>query len=289
MAVNTSFLELGNEPIGKLLLKYATPAVIAMTASSLYNIIDAIFIGQGVGAMAIAGISLTFPVMQLTAAFGAMVGVGASTLLSVKLGEKDYDCARKILGNVVTMNVLMGLGIGILMLIFLNPILFFFGASNETVNYARDFMRIILAGNVVTHLYLGLNALLRSSSHPREAMMATIYTVLINVVLAPLFIYVFHWGISGAALATVISQTAILLWQFKLFSNKNEFLHFQRGTYHLDKRVVLPSLSIGISPFLINLCACMVVIVINWGLSRYGGDLEIASYGIANRLGFFFS
>lgn len=288
MTSTTSFTELGSQPIGSLLLKYATPAVIAMTASSLYNIIDAVFIGQGVGPLAIAGISLTFPVMQLTAAFGAMVGVGASTLLSVKLGEKDYDNARKILGNVLVMNIIMGIVIGFLMELFINPILYFFGASDDTVSYGRDFMRIILAGNVVTHLYMGLNALLRSSSHPREAMMATIYTVLINLVLAPLFIYSFHWGIKGAAWATVISQTLVLFWQFKLFNNKNEFLHFQKGTYRLDRHIVTSSLAIGLSPFLINLCGCMITVVFNWSLARYGGDLEIASYGIVNRLGFLF-
>lgn len=288
MALNTSFTELGTQPVGKLLVKYATPAVIAMTASSLYNIIDAVFIGQGVGALAIAGISLTFPVMQLTAAFGSMVGVGASTLLSVKLGEKDYESARKILGNVLVLNIIMGLLIGFVMELFINPILYFFGASDATVSYARDFMRIILAGNVVTHLYMGLNALLRSSSHPREAMLATIYTVLINLVLAPLFIYGFKWGIKGAAWATVLSQTAVLLWQFKLFANKNEFLHFQRGTYRLDRRIVGPSFAIGMSPFLINLCGCLITVVFNWSLTRYGGDLEIASYGIVNRLGFLF-
>ena len=288
MAINTSFTELGTQPVGKLLVKYATPAVIAMTASSLYNIIDAIFIGQGVGPLAIAGISLTFPVMQVTAAFGAMIGVGASTLLSVKLGEKDYDTARKILGNVLVLNIVMGLGIGLLMQLFLNPILYFFGASDDTVGYARDFMRIILAGNVVTHLYLGLNSLLRSASHPREAMMATIYTVLIKLVLAPLFIYGFRWGIQGAAWATVLSQTLVLVWQFKLFSNPEEFLHFQRGTYRLNRKIVTQSFAIGLSPFLINLCACLVTVAINWSLSHYGGDMEIAAYGILNRLGFFF-
>ncbi|MBP3773748.1 MAG: MATE family efflux transporter [Bacteroidaceae bacterium] len=289
MPVNDNITELGTKPIGGLLLKYATPAVIAMTASSLYNIIDAIFIGQGVGALAIAGVSLSFPVMQLTAAFGSMVGVGASTLLSVKLGEKDYDVARRILGNVITLNVIMGIAIGILMLIFINPILFFFGASEATVSYARDFMTIILAGNVATHLYFGLNAMLRASSHPREAMMATIFTVLINVILAPLFIYVFHWGIRGAALATVMSQTLVLLWQIHIFRNPNEFIHFEKGTYRLRKRIVVSSLAIGLSPFLMNLCGCFVVIFFNWSLAHYGNDLEIAAYGIANRLAFFFA
>lgn len=288
MAVNTSFTELGTEKIGKLLSKYAAPSVIAMTASSLYNIVDAIFIGQGVGPLAIAGISLTFPVMQMTSAFGSMVGVGASTLLSVKLGEKDYDVAKQILGNVVVLNIVMGVVLGLLMLLFIDPILYFFGATEKTVTYAKDFMVVILLGNVVTHLYFGLNAMLRAASHPREAMMATIYTVIINVVLCPLFIYGFGWGIRGAALSTVMSQTLVLVWQFKLFSNKNEFIHLQKGIYRLKARIVKASFAIGMSPFLINLTGCTVAIFINKSLLIYGNDLDVASYGICNRFSFFF-
>ncbi len=288
MAINENITELGTKPIGSLLLKYATPAVIAMTASSLYNIIDAIFIGQGVGPLAIAGVSLSFPVMQVTNAFGAMVGVGAATLLSVKLGEKDYDVAKKILSNVLLLNIIMGVVIGALMLIFINPILYFFGASDQTVSYARDFMTVILLGNVITHLYLGMNSMLRAAGHPRSAMFATIGTVVINIILAPLFIYGFHWGIQGAAWATVLSQTLVLIWELKLFSNPNEFIHFQRGTYTLNRRIVERTMSIGMSPFLMNLCACVVTIFFNWSLAHYGGDLEIAAYGITNRLAFFF-
>lgn len=284
----TTFLELGTEPVGRLLAKYAAPSVIAMTASSLYNIIDAIFIGQGVGPLAIAGISLTFPVMQVTSAFGSMVGVGASTLLSVKLGEKDYDVAKRILGNVVVLNIVMGILLGVIMLAFINPILYFFGATDATVEYAREFMEVILLGNVITHLYLGLNAMLRSASHPREAMMATIYTVIVNVILCPLFIYAFGWGIRGAALATVLSQAVVLVWQFKLFSNKNEFIHLQKGIYRLKRRIVAASFAIGMSPFLINLTGCTVAIFINKSLLIYGGDLDVASYGICNRFSFFF-
>ena len=283
-----AFLELGTKPVGRLLLKYAMPAVIAMTASSLYNIVDAIFIGQGVGPLAIAGISLTFPVMQMTAAFGSMVGVGASTLLSVKLGERDYDTARRILGNVVVLNVLMGVVLGALMLCFIDPILFFFGATEQTVSYARDFMVVILAGNVVTHLYFGLNAMLRAASQPRAAMMATIYTVILNVMLCPLFIYWCGWGITGAALATVMSQALVLLWQFKLFSNKRSFIRFRRGIYKLKRSIVKDSLMIGLSPFLINLTGCTVAIFINKSLLVYGNDFDVASYGICNRFAFFF-
>lgn len=288
MPISNNITELGTKPIGSLLLKYAAPAIIAMTASSLYNIIDAIFIGKGVGPLAIAGVALSFPVMQLTAAFGAMVGVGAATLLSVKLGEKDYEVARKILGNVFVLNIVMGILIGAVMLFFLDNILYFFGASPDTISYAKAFMEVILLGNVITHLYLGMNSLLRASGHPKEAMYATIATVAINIILAPLFIYTFHWGIQGAAGATVLSQTVVLLWQLKLFSDKNEFIHFERDTFKLNRRIVYGTFAIGISPFLMNLCACFVTVFFNWSLAHYGGDLEIAAYGITNRLAFLF-
>jgi putative MATE family efflux protein len=259
-----------------------------MTASSLYNIVDSVFIGQGVGPLAISGLALTFPLMNLSAAFGAMVGVGASTLISVKLGQKDYGTAQNVLGNVVTLNLIIGLAFGFICLLLLDPILYFFGASDDTISYARDYMEIILWGNVFTHSYLGLNAVLRSAGHPRQAMMATIATVLINTVLDYLFIYPFGWGIRGAAFATVLAQIIILIWQFKIFSNKNELLHLRRGIYKLKSRIVKETLAIGMSPFLMNLAACLVVLFINKGLKEYGGDLAIGAYGIVNRIIFFF-
>lgn len=280
--------ELSEKPVFSLLLQYAIPAIVAMVASSLYNIVDGIFIGQGVGAGAIMGLAITMPIMNLSAAFGAMVGVGGSTLLSVKLGEKDYNFAAKILGNVITLNCIIGIGLGAVMLLFLDPILRFFGASDYTIPYARDFMVIVLIGNVFTHLFLGLNAMLRSSGKPKKAMKATIMTVIINIALAPLFIFVMHLGIRGAALATVLSQLIVLLWQFKLFSNPDELIHLRRDTYRLERRIVTGSLSIGLSPFLINLCACIVVIIINKQLVSYGGDVAVGAYGIANRMMFFF-
>ena len=279
---------LGTEKIGKLLMQYAVPAIIAMTASSLYNMVDSIFIGHGVGTMAISGLALTFPLMNLAAAFGSLVGVGASTLVSVKLGQKDYDTAQRILGNVLVLNIDQGLAFTVVTMILLDPILYFFGCSDETVKYAREYMQIILLGNVVTHLYLGLNAVLRSSGHPQKAMYATIATVVINTILDPLFIYGFGWGIRGAAIATIIAQVISLLWQFKIFSNKDELLHFHRGIFRLRRKIVMDSLAIGMSPFLMNLAACFIVIVINQGLKRYGGDLSIGAFGIVNRLVFIF-
>lgn len=275
---------LGTENIGKLLMQYAVPAIIAMTASSLYNMVDSIFIGHGVGPMAISGLALTFPLMNLAAAFGALVGVGASTLISVKLGQKDYQTAQCVLGNVLVLNVLLGVAFTIVVMPFLDPILYFFGGSDETVPYARDYMKIILLGNAITHLYLGLNSVLRSAGHPQKAMYATIATVVINTVLDPLFIYGLDMGIRGAAVATVLAQIIALVWQMKLFSDRSELLHFHQGIFRLKRKIVFDSLAIGMSPFLMNVAACFIVILINQGLKRHGGDLAIGAFGIVNRL-----
>jgi putative MATE family efflux protein len=281
-------VSLGTENIGKLLVQYAVPAIIAMTASSLYNITDSIFIGHGVGPMALGGLAITFPLMNLAAAFGTLVGVGASTLLSIRIGQKDYETANTILGNVFVLNLIMGIAFSIVMLIFLDPILIFFGAQNEMLGYAREFMVIILLGNVVTHMYFGLNALLRSSGSPKKAMMATIYTVLINIVLNPLFIFGFKWGIRGSACATIISQIIILAWQIHLFNDKNYFIHLKKGIYKLRRNIVFDSFSIGLAAFLMNAAASLIVILINQQLLKYGGDLAVGAYGIVNRIAFLF-
>ena len=281
-------LELGTKPVGRLLMQYALPAIVAMVAASLYNMVDSIFIGQGVGALAIAGLAITFPFMNLSAAFGAAVGVGSCTFISMKLGQRDYAIANKILGNCMMLNIVVGLCFGGICLLFLDPILRFFGASDNTLPYARDYMQIILCGNVFTHLYFGLNAVLRSASKPRHAMYATIFTVVVNTILDPIFIYGLDLGIRGAAFATVLSQFLALSWQWKLFSNKDELLHFDYSLFRLDKPIVKNIIGIGISPFAMNACSCIVVIFVNTCLMKHGGDLAVGAYGIANRIGFVF-
>ena len=285
---NKATLELGTKPIGKLLMQYSLPAIIAMTASSLYNMVDSIFIGQGVGPMAISGLALTFPFMNLAAAFGAGVGVGASSCISVKLGQKDYKTAQQVLGNTVTLNLIIGIAFSIVSLLFLDPILCFFGASEQTLPYARDYMVIILLGNVFSHMYFGMNAVLRAAGKPRQAMNATIFTVVLNTILDPIFIYPLNLGIQGAAYATILSQVLALVWQMRIFSNKNELLHLRRGIYRLKKSIVENILAIGLSPFSMNVCACIVVIFINKGLLQYSGDLAVGAYGIANKVCFIF-
>ncbi|MEN6453359.1 MAG: MATE family efflux transporter [Prolixibacteraceae bacterium] len=279
---------LGTGNIWHLLLQYAIPSVIAMTASSLYNITDSIFIGHGVGPLAISGLAITFPLMNLAAAFGSLVGGGASSLMSLRLGQKDYETANCILGNVFTLNLIIGICYSAVVLLFLDPILYFFGASSETIGYARDFMLIITIGNVITHLYLGSNALLRASGSPRKSMINVISTVLLNIILAPLFIFVFNWGIRGAALATVLSQTVMLAAQIRFFTDKKNFIHLQKDTFRLRSKIVVDSLSIGMAPFMMNAAAFIVIIVINQSLIKHGGDLAVGAYGIINRIGSLF-
>ena len=291
--------ELGTQPVGKLLKQYALPSIIAMLASSLYNIVDSIFIGHGVDALALSGLAVTFPLMNISTAFGAMVGMGSATLISVKLGQKDYSTAQHILGNAVVMNILMGVIFAVISLLFLNPILYFFGASDATIGYARDYMVIILLGNVITHMYFGFNALLRAMGHPKMAMKATIATVLVNTILDPLLIFETidlgfvkfagaGWGIRGAAIATVLAQCISLVWQTRVMSDKREFIHFKRGIYKLKSYIVKEVLTIGLPPCLMNLASCFVVIFINRGLTSYGGDYAVGAYGIVHKMTFIF-
>lgn len=267
---------------------YAIPAIIAMTASSLYNMIDSIFIGHGVGAYAISGIAVTFPLMNLAAAFGTLVGVGASTLISVLLGQRNYEAATKVLSNTVTLCLIAGIAFSAVALIFLDPILLFFGASENTIGYARDYMRVILLGNVITHLYLGLNNLQRAIGEPKKAMGATLFTVVLNVALAPIFIFTFKMGTGGAALATVIAQLVAAVWVFFEFTKKTKAVHFGKKIIMLDRRIARDSLSIGFAPFLMNVAACLIVIFLNKQMMKYGGDLAIGAYGIVNRISFLF-
>ena len=281
--------ELGTAPVHKLLFKYAMPAIIAMTATSLYNIVDSIYIGHGCGALALGALTVAKPFMDICAAFGSLVGVGASSLLAIYLGEKDYDRANRVLGNVIVLNVILSALVMAVGLIWLDPILMAFGASEDTLGYAHDYMEIILYGNILTHIYFGLNALLRSAGHPRFSMTATIVAVVVNIILDPLFIFGMEMGVRGAALATVISQAVAVVWQLTKFMDKNELVRFHRGIWRLNKHITSRALAIGMSPFLYNIAHCFVVIIINNQLKTFGGDMAIASYGVINRLTFVFA
>ena len=272
MAQQTDPRILGTEPIGKLLLQYSIPAIIGMTITSLYNIIDSIFIGHGVGPMAISGLAITFPLMNLVVAFCVLISAGGATSSSIRLGNTLMLC--------LTNAVLFG-GLAYL---FLDPILFFFGASTGTLPYARDFMQVILLGTPITYTMIGLNNVMRATGYPKKAMLTSLVTVIANVIIAPVFIFHFGWGIRGAAMATVLSQFIGMIWVVNHFRNKESFVHFMPGFWKMKKRIIGSIFSIGMSPFAMNVTACIIVILINNSLQKYGGDMAIGAYGIINRL-----
>ena len=284
--------ELGTKPINSLIRQYAVPGIIAMTASSLYNMVDSIYIGHiaNVGSLSIAGLAVTFPLMNISTAFGTLVGVGASTMISVLLGQKNYPIARKVLCNEVTLNIITGIIFTLVTLLWMDPILRFFGASDATLPFARQYMTIIAIGNAVTHLYFGLNSVVRASGNPKLAMGLTLFTVFSNAILDPIFIFVLDMGIQGAAIATVLCQFMSLCYTMWYFFNPHRFLHLPRSLklFRIDWKIAKDSLAIGLGPFLMNLASCIVVLFINQQLLRWGGDLAIGAYGIVNRVVFLF-
>ena len=303
-SVQNNTVSLGTDSLGKLLARYAIPAIIAMASSSLYHIIDSIFIGHGVGGYAISGMAITLPIMNIAAAFGAMVGVGAAARISIRLGEGNKRAAEQILGNAVMLNMVLGISIMLIFLIFLDPILIFFSggqAGEETLGYAREFMRVIMFGNIITHLYLGLNEQLRASGYPRKAMFIMILSMVICTILNPLFIFGFGWGVKGSAIATVIAQSICLLIQIHHYTSKKSFLRFKRESFRFKRSIVINIISIGMAPFILNVCASLVTRFMNTVLLQYGGtgvddviqvstleggvgDVYVGAYGIMNRV-----
>lgn len=282
--------ELGTRKISTLLREYAVPGIIAMTASSLYNIIDSIYIGHipGDGALALTALGVCFPLMNLGTAIGTLAGVGVSTLTSILLGQKNYVTANKLLPNLVTLNVVLGGLFALLTLVFMDPLLRFFGATDATVGFASSYMTVITLGFIVTHLYFGLNAMLRATGHPERAMALTLFTVIFNAILDPLFIFTFGLGVQGAAIATVICQALSLAYCLWYFSGERNVVHFEKRIFRFSWRLARTTLGIGMGPFLMNSAACLVNMFFNQQLLKYGGDYAIGAYGIINRFSFFF-
>ena len=284
-------ITLGTESIGKLLIQYSVPAIIASVATSLYNIIDSIFIGQGVGPLAISGLAITFPLMNLVIAFCMFIAAGGAAISSIYLGQKDYKRATNVLSNVVKLSFIHSIVFGGLSLLFLDDILYFFGATDSTIEYAREFMRIILYGTPISYIFIVLNNLMRATGYPKKAMILALLSVLVNIILAPIFIFVLNWGIGGAALATICGQAISLVWHIIHFRENSSFVHFDKNHNKFSWSIIKNVYSIGLSPFLMNVCACIVVIFINKALLETGGndgELAVGAYGIVNRVGMLF-
>lgn len=283
--------DLGMQDIGSLLVKYSVPAIIASVATSLYNIIDSIFIGQGVGAMAIAGLAITFPLMNLVIGFCTLIAVGGAAISSIFLGQKNKQRTTEVLNTVAGLCLIHALIFGLPTYIFLDDILRIFGATSETIPFAREFMRVILWGTPVSYLFIGLNNIMRATGYPKKAMLSALFSVATNIILAPLFIFVFHWGIAGAAWATICGQAVALAWVLHHFSSKSTYIRFNFKVGGFSSVLLKRIYAIGLSPFLMNCCACLVVVFLNKALLDYGGDngnMAVGAFGILNRTTMFF-
>jgi len=275
---------LATENIGKLIWNYSLPAIVGTVVMSLYNVVDRIFIGQGVGPLAISGLALTFPFMIFIMAFGMLIGAGSAARISITLGENNIEKAEKILGNALTLTFIISGTVIILSFIFMHDLLLLFGGTERTIQYAENFMRIIIPGGIFSALSYGFNNIMRASGYPRKAMYTMIICAVLNAILAPAFIFGFHWGIQGAAFATNIAYLVGTIWVLNHFTKENSNLRFHKKNFRLEKEIVRSIFSIGLSPFSMQLATCLVVILVNTTLIRYGGDMAIGAYGIINSI-----
>ena len=272
--------ELETENVGKLLIKFSIPAVIGMLVNALYSIVDRIFVGRGVGSLALSGVAITFPITNIIMGVGMLVGAGAAAVVSIKLGQKREKEAEKILGNASILTIVLSIIVTIIGLAFLDPILKLFGASAETLPYAKEFASIVLAGTVLQNIGFGLNPIIRSEGDPKTAMITMLIGALLNVIINPILIFGFHLGVRGSAFATIISQAVCSIWIFMYFTKGKSLLKLKKTNMKLEKKVVLEIVAIGVSPFAMQVAASFVTIVINKSLENYGGDLAIAAYSL---------
>ena len=272
--------ELDTMPVGKLLWKYSLPAVVGIMVMSVYNVIDRIFIGQGVGADAIAGLAITFPVMNVSAAFGVLIGAGASARTSIVLGMGDKRMAERVLGNSLVMTLIFGTLYVAVFGFILDPILRLFGASDTSLPYAHDYMVWVLPGLIFNNMTFSFNNVMRASGYPTKAMVTMFIGAILNVILDPIFIFWLNMGIKGAAIATVISMGISMIFVMVHFCDSRSEVHFARGTFKLDWKILAPILSIGASPCIVNSAGCVINAVINNTVYHYGGDTGVASIGI---------
>lgn len=275
--------QLGEEKIGKLLMKFSIPAIVGMLVNALYNVIDRMFIGHiggGIGKIAISGVAVTFPIANIIMAFGMLVGIGTAALISIKLGQQKKQEAEHILGNAFTLIIIISLAVTTIGLIFLKPMLLKIGASEDTFPYAKQYITIILIGVVFQNIGFGLNNTIRSEGNPRVAMFTMLIGGILNTILDPIFIFVFHMGVKGAAIATVISQAINTIWVLSYFFGGKSVLKIRRKNLKLDAKVVKSIFAIGMSPFSMQLAASVVTIISNRSLVKYGGDLALGAMGV---------
>ena len=275
-------IDFQTKKISKIVWEYALPGIIGTVVTALYNVIGRIFIGQGVGALAISGLAITFPVMNLTSSIGMLVGAGAAARISISLGKRDKLTSEKILGNSLLLTIILNAVFITLILIFLEPILRAFGASDLTLPYAYDYLKIVLLGNVFVSLTYNFNAMMRASGYPKKAMVTMLIGAIFSVILTPIFLYGFDLGIQGVAWATVISMFIGMLFVMHHFLQKKSLIRLKAKYMRLNKKIIISIISIGMSPFSMQVAASGVAVLMNTSLIRHGGDLAVGAYGIIN-------
>jgi putative MATE family efflux protein len=272
--------QLGEEKVSSLLLKFSVPAIIGMLVNALYNVVDRVFVGNGVNSLAIAGTTIAFPLMLIIMACSMLIGIGANSLVSIKLGEQKKDEAELIMGNAFILLIAISLVISIIGLIFLTPILKTFGASEAVLPYARDFMGIILIGTVFQSIGFGMNNFIRAEGSPKIAMLTMIIGAVLNTILNPIFIFVFNWGIKGSATATIISQAVSAAWVLHYFMSGKSVLKLYKKNFKLDVRVIKTIMALGSAPFLMQAAASVLNVIMNRSLDMYGGDIAVSAMGV---------
>lgn len=282
MEVIDNTKELETKDIGHLLWIYALPSVVSQIIASIYNIVDRIFIGQGVGALAIAGLAITMPIMNIIHAFGSLIGVGSSARMSIVLGRKDVNWAEKILGNSMIFTIVLGVLFVSCGYLFMDRILTSFGATDQTIAYAREYMYIVLPGMFFTTMTFNLTGLIRASGYPMKSMFIMVGGAVVNIILDPIFIFGMNMGIAGAAWATTISMTLTAIVSVSHFIKPSSFIRFKAHGWRPKGYIFRNITLIGMSPFLMNVCASFVVAMLNRQLLRYGGDFAVGAYGIVN-------
>ncbi|HWR31643.1 MAG TPA: MATE family efflux transporter [Negativicutes bacterium] len=275
---------LGEKKISALLWSYSGPAIIGMVVNALYNVVDSIFVGQGVGEVGLVAVTIAFPMMMILMGVGMFVGLGSGALISIRLGQKDKVGAELILGNALSLVIVLVLVTTALSLWFLEPMLVFLGATPDVMPYARDFSTIILAGSVFMHVSFGMNNLIRAQGDPSTALKTMLIAALLNTMLNPLFIFFFHMGIKGSAWATVISQAVATVWVLTYFIKGSGTMQLKRKNLTIRFDIVSEIARIGMAPFLLQVGASLVMIVLNFKLLNYGGVLAVAAYGIVVRV-----
>ena len=289
MAKDAKLEELEKRSMWPLLVSYSLPAIVGMVAMSVYNLVDSIYVGQWCGAYAIAAMAIVFPVMNLMVAVGTLVGLGSAATASISLGQGKKIRAERVLGHCVMLGILLGIAVGWLPLPWLREILQGFGATENTVDGAYDFMLVLMLGFPLSSSFMNLNHLMRASGYPLRAMVSLLISMVVNVVTAPIFIYVMDWGLTGAALATVVAQLVGMVWVLAHYVDKRSVLHLRAGIYRMQWPLVRRICTVGMPPCLLNICGCVVVVFFNFRFMQYDGDMGVAAYGVVNRVIFFFA